>query len=62
MSFDGTGTGNEGTYSTSTDAYDIGTSYHIFTDGFWGCLQSQKKAHTDWLTDSLTEQHRSKRC
>ena len=25
MSFDGTGTGNEGTDSTSTDAYDIGT-------------------------------------
>ena len=25
MSFDGTGTGNEGTDSTSTDTYDIGT-------------------------------------
>ena len=30
MSFDGTGTGNEGTDSTSTDAYDIGTSLSQF--------------------------------
>ena len=36
---------SEGTDSTSTDAYDIGT------DGFWGYLQSQKK---HWLTHSLT--------
>ena len=34
MSFDGTGTGNEGTDSTSTDALILTQSYHIFTDGF----------------------------
>ena len=44
MSFDGTGTGTD---STSTDSYDLAQSYHIFTDGFWGYLQSKKK---HWLT------------
>ena len=31
----------------------LAQSYHIFTDGFWGYLQSQKKAHTHWLTHWL---------
>ena len=40
MSFDVTGTGNEGTDSTGTDAYDIETILsHFFTYGFWGYLQ-----------------------
>ena len=59
MSFDGTGTGTEGTDSTSTDSYDLAQSYHIFTEGFWGYLQS-KKNHS--LTHSLSEQYRFKRC
>ena len=45
LSFDMT----EGTDSSSTDSYDIGT---IFTDEFWGYLQSKKLS----VTDSLSEQ------
>ena len=45
MCFDGTGTGNEGTDSTSTDAYDSGT---ILSHFHWGYLQS-KKNH--WLNN-----------
>ena len=50
MSFDGTGTGTEGTDSTSTDAYDSGT---ILSHFHWWILRSSaipKKAHTHWLT------------
>ena len=42
----------EGTDSTSTDAFDIGTILSHFTDGFWGYLQSEK-IMTYWLTHSL---------
>ena len=47
MSFDGTGTGNEGT-ALALMLMILAQSYHIFTDGFWGYLQSQKK---HWLTE-----------
>ena len=55
MSFDGTGTGNEGTDSTSTDAYDIGT---ILSHFHWlilrlSSIQKNYESLTHWLTDSV---------
>ena len=50
MCFDGTGTGNEGTDSTSIDAYDIGT---ILSHFHWWILRLSAipKKSTHWLNN-----------